>query len=74
MSGEKAYSKGAAFAQQVEQIDSHWDLAIQDALLDVAAVIDGTEIPPSVAPGKTSVARPALTLHWTSREELQRTN
>jgi hypothetical protein len=74
MSGEKAYSKSGALAQQIEKVDSHWDLEFQDALLDVAAVVAGTEIPPSVAPIKPAAARLALTLHWTSRETVQRKN
>jgi hypothetical protein len=74
MSGKQAYSKGAALAQQSEEIDSHWDLVFQDALLDVAAVIAGTETPPSVAPVNVAGARLALALHWSSHETVQRKN
>jgi hypothetical protein len=74
MSGEKAYSKSGALAQQIEKVDSHWDLEFQDALLDVAAVIVGTEMPPSVAPIRPAAARVALTLHWTLCKQMQRMN
>ncbi len=52
------------------QLDSYWEVAFQDALLDVAAAVAATE-PQAVVfreQPPVVVARPALSLRWAVRE------
>ena len=67
MSRNGAYIESASMKQESPRIASHWDLELQDTLLDVAAVMAATE-------SKPAAARFALALHWSLREPVQRTN
>jgi hypothetical protein len=67
MSWNDAYIQSQATVQERDEIASHWDLELQDTLLDVAAVMAATE-------SKPAAARFALALHWSLHEPVQRTN
>jgi len=73
MTGNDAYFEGAAITERSDDIASHWALELQDTLLDVAAAMGATEQVRTSHTGKPAAERLALTLHWTSREQLQRT-
>ncbi len=51
-----------------KQLESHWDLVLQDALLDVAAAVAATQPDPVAARTQTAVAQHVLTLRWAVRE------
>jgi len=74
MSRNGAYIESASMKQESPRIASHWDLELQDTLLDVAAVMAATEPQPAVGATKPAAARFALALHWSFRERVQRTN
>ena len=50
------------------QLDSYWEVAFQDALLDVAAAVAATEPQSVVFREQPPVAQLALSLRWAVRE------
>lgn len=63
-------ASGAAMKIETAQLESGWDLILQDTLLDVAAAIAATEPELAVAPKERVAAQPVLALRWTMRESI----
>jgi hypothetical protein len=55
---------------QTSQLESCWDLILQDTMLDVAAAIAATEPEPAASPQEPAAAQPALALRWAVREPI----